>query len=339
MSAKTDFSQWLVDNLQKYLKDHGVTFSGYRKNELVELCQGAEELNLEVDPNFFLCDLAEEVDQKLNINGSKIHNPSLLNGSSDLSNLPTINQFDLYQYLVETKSARSHDQVKKFKSLIGYQLYAAGYVQSISLCSDTGVDGVSVVKFQCKPRQRSEDPINKTPFYSGWIMLDSATSSIINAHCACKGGSDGACRHTVAAIFEIIEFSDEENKVSVTSGPCQWKRKAQSDGRPGTVAELKTALPGQSPNEAPIAANYDPCPNIKPDVASFYAGLKMIKPTANILFNRYTPDELKNRKKVSVEVQSLFEQIKDLVALFPDMAADELVDFVTFTNADIKEVC
>ena len=118
--SSTDFSKWIVEELQRYLKDRGVTFSGYRKAKLVELCKGAEELQLTVDPNFFGCNVQEEIVNKLSVTGGKIHDPSLLVGTLDLSKLPSINQFDLYKYLVETKSARSHEQVKKYQSLVGY---------------------------------------------------------------------------------------------------------------------------------------------------------------------------------------------------------------------------
>ena len=120
------FSQLLVPDLQKYLRDRGVVYSGYKKNELVELCQEAKHLDLPTDPDFFGVNQREEMLGKLLVNGGTITNPEILKGSLDLSSLPLLNQFDLYQYLVENKGARSHAQVKAFKNLIGYQMYAAG---------------------------------------------------------------------------------------------------------------------------------------------------------------------------------------------------------------------
>ncbi len=119
--------------------------------------------------------------------------------------LPPINQFDIYKYLVDTKSARTHEQVKNYKNMIGYQMYAAGYIESVALCNDTGVTGIVIIKFQCKPRQRSEDPVHKTPFYAGWVILDRQQSVILNAHCACKGGADGTCRHAVAGVNILVK--------------------------------------------------------------------------------------------------------------------------------------
>ena len=211
-------------------------------------------------------------------------------------------------------------------------------MESISLCTNTGVAGVQVLKFQCKPRQRGEDPINKVPYYSGWILIDVQSSTIINAHCACKGGADGACRHAVAAIFEIIEYSEEAHKVSVTSQPCQWKRKSRKSGNPGPISELKTALPGQVANEPPLSDYYDPCPTIKPNVDEFYNGLKQLKPSANLLLNRYKPEELSRSGNI-VDVQNLIEQFRDLLDLYPDLDnVQELGEFVVFTKKDIEVI-
>lgn len=41
--------------------------------------------------------------KKLDIDGKSIRDPKLLNGTSDLSLLPSIDKFDVYKYLVETK--------------------------------------------------------------------------------------------------------------------------------------------------------------------------------------------------------------------------------------------
>ena len=96
---------------------------------------------------YFFADFVEsDIAKKLDIDGKSIRNPKLLNGTSDISLLPSIDKFDVYKYLVETKVMCDHKQMKDFKSLVGYQLYAAGYVESVVLCTgDIGVDDIFVI--------------------------------------------------------------------------------------------------------------------------------------------------------------------------------------------------
>ena len=54
--AEVNFWRKSVKELQKYLKDRGVIFSDMRKTELLEICQAAERLGIEVDPDGILED-------------------------------------------------------------------------------------------------------------------------------------------------------------------------------------------------------------------------------------------------------------------------------------------
>ena len=87
-----------VDKLQEYLKERGVTYSKLKKNELVELCQLAYNNKLDTDPNCFLDDITETIQEKLLISGKKIPNPKNLHGTSrgtsDITSLTCIYTFD-----------------------------------------------------------------------------------------------------------------------------------------------------------------------------------------------------------------------------------------------------
>ena len=278
------FLTYNVSQLQEYLKDRGVTHSKAKKADLIELCQ------LDVDPNCFLDDINKTIQEKLFISGKALPNPNTMDGTNDMSLLPDIDNFDIYNYLINFKEQYLHKQLKDFKNLDGYQLYKAGYVKKIEVVSDIGVDGYCSIKFLVKPKQRKEDPINKTPFYKGWIILDSSEPSVHSAYCACKGGSDGGCRHTVACLFEIAEYSNINNDLnkSVTSEPCLWKRMdRRSTDNPVPSDELSTKLPGSSRSEPPTAEFYDPCPEFVLDVEGFYDGLKVLQPNAAMLLNRF----------------------------------------------------
>ena len=68
-----------MKELELYLSERSVTFSGRNKASLVELCQAAHELGLEVDPDGLIEDRGEVILSKLTLNdGRQLTNPVLL---------------------------------------------------------------------------------------------------------------------------------------------------------------------------------------------------------------------------------------------------------------------
>ena len=94
-----DFNSWNIADLQSFLKDRGVSYSKFRKSDLVELCCFAEENNVEVDPNCFQDNIFEDIKKKLVYDGRLIPNPNSLNYTFDLSGIHPLNHFDIYDYL------------------------------------------------------------------------------------------------------------------------------------------------------------------------------------------------------------------------------------------------
>ena len=54
--ADANLNRKSAKELQKYLKERGVTFSDLRKAELVEICEAADRLGIDVDPDGLLED-------------------------------------------------------------------------------------------------------------------------------------------------------------------------------------------------------------------------------------------------------------------------------------------
>ena len=229
-SPIVDFNSWNVSDLQAFLKERGVTYSKLKKGDLVELCNLARENSLETDPNFFKDSIKDDIKKKLMFDGLVIPDPSSVsNFSNDLSGLQPINNFDIYDYL-RNLDVYPSSQLRDFKNLKGYKLYQEGYVESILIAYNVvGVPGINYVKFRVKPTQRKEDPISHLPFYNGWILLIPKAPFIQTAFCACKGGSDGGCRHTLAVLLELVEFAEDYVGRSVTSSACLWKKKVRQD--------------------------------------------------------------------------------------------------------------
>ena len=334
------FDKFTVKELQTYLKERDVTTTKLRRNELLSLCQAAYQQNIEVDPDGKAESIGEHIKIKLTTNRGVLRSPETLQGSGDMSCLPNIDRFDVYNYLI-SYDTYDHQSLKSFKKLEGCQLNQAGYIEKIILCKNTGLDGYFVVKYQCKPKQRKEDPVNKVPYYNGWVVLDCEMPAIFSAFCACKGGSDGGCRHIVACLFEISQYEEEININSVTSGPCQWTKKQRvNDDKPLVSSDLQITLHGSSNRLAPVVSSYDPCPELSVDVNDFYSGMKTLYPEANILLNRFKKEELlKPKTEITCDIKTLSERIISMHTkpVNRNMFA-EIIEKLQFTEAEIKEV-
>ena len=99
--ADANFERKSVKELQNYLKDRGVTCSDLRKAELVEICEAAGRLGINVDPDGLLEDREDILREKLMIpEGLMLPNPETVKGSQDLRILPPFAIFDIYNYLL-----------------------------------------------------------------------------------------------------------------------------------------------------------------------------------------------------------------------------------------------
>jgi hypothetical protein len=63
--ADANFNRKSVKELQKYLKERSVTFSDLWKAELVEICEAADRLGIDVDPDGLLEDREDILREKL----------------------------------------------------------------------------------------------------------------------------------------------------------------------------------------------------------------------------------------------------------------------------------
>ncbi|PFX14312.1 hypothetical protein AWC38_SpisGene21535 [Stylophora pistillata] len=132
---------------------------------------------------------------------------------------------DIYHYLVG-KDGYDEDCLRSYKSLEGFRLFVDGHVEDLNyhdLSDDeTGKkDGYCYFQFKVKPTERSKTEDGKD-FYWGFIVLQ-YTGSIYSAYCACKGGADGACRHTAAALFDLEATIRRNDSETCTSVSCFWK--------------------------------------------------------------------------------------------------------------------
>ena len=192
--AVNNFTTKSMKELQRYLKDKEVVFSDIRKPELIDLCQQAEKLGIEVDPDGLLEDREEVLRVKLTTRDHvMLPNPESVQGTKELNLLPKVSIFDIYNYLI-TFEEYNHETLKEYQKMEGYGLFEDGYVLDVE-CSDLHPSYVAL-KSHVKPRTNEKDPISKLTFYKTCVIFvkDQLQSSpmgcsiILSAYCTCKGG-------------------------------------------------------------------------------------------------------------------------------------------------------
>ena len=187
------FKHKSVKQLQSFLKDHGVTFADLRKPTLIELCDCAVEIGLEIDPDGLVEDREEVITSKLVTPDNTILSNPLSKPdsefSNDLSHLPPISIFDMYNYLVSFDGF-DHASLRDYYRMEGYTMAQDGYVLDLQVSNYVDNPEYVILKSKVKPRTREKDPVTKLPHYKTWIIATSASSrgSLYSAFCSCKGG-------------------------------------------------------------------------------------------------------------------------------------------------------
>lgn len=220
-----DFSKLKVDELKNYLRERGTQLSdggkGKRKAELLDLCQKAAAMKQRK-----LDDSAEDrtklLEDKLQTSEGKLPDPKTLSAwTHNFSKIPEFTFGDLYNYLVG-KEDYSPENLRSFKSLLGFRLFRDGHVVDLKYCP---VEGKSFCFFQfkVKPTERAKTEDGQTT-YNGFVILNSS-GEVHSAFCPCKGGSDGCCRHVAAVLFDLQSTVSNNLMSTCTSGKCEWKRR------------------------------------------------------------------------------------------------------------------
>ena len=132
MDCNDDFSNKNIKYLQEYLKERGVVTGNKRKADLKELCNTAKKIYLEIDPDGTKDDKAKALESKLLTSvGIKLKLPFLCIPSNDLSVLPKLSIFDLYNHLANFDNF-DMASMRDFEKMEGHQMFREKYVKEIN---------------------------------------------------------------------------------------------------------------------------------------------------------------------------------------------------------------
>ena len=147
--------------------------------------------------------------------------PSSSPSSSPLSvewyEWPDIMYADIYNFLINTTSYCTHEQLKAYKSLEGYNFFVNGWVSNISvICKQATKAKVFILMALVKHSQRLTAPPLKV-----WVATKQQ-GEVLCAHCTCMAGLGEACSHIAALLFAVETNTQLKSQFSSTSLPCSW---------------------------------------------------------------------------------------------------------------------
>ena len=116
-------------------------------------------------------------------------------------------------------------------------------------------------------------------------------------------------------MFELVNFLDDRSKQSVTSGECQWKRRARETEPPILVTDLDTSMESNFNKvvEKPIEDNYNPISDLigRPNIETFIECLKRDHPEACLLDTiEPRPKPVKKQKILQFNIPTPIDKAK-----------------------------
>ena len=185
-----DFSSKNVQYLKDFLRSRQVSFSNQRKQDLLDLCKAADDLQLEIDPEGILENKSDVIAKKLKLaDGTNVTLPTLLETTNDFSNIPRITEYDITLHMSRRQNV-ALPTLRDPKKMEGFGLFVDGYVLDLQATPYSNSPYYSAVIGHVKPRTNAKDPTTGLPHYVTWIILcsDDNQERIHSAFCTCRGG-------------------------------------------------------------------------------------------------------------------------------------------------------
>ncbi|KAK3884699.1 hypothetical protein Pcinc_011019 [Petrolisthes cinctipes] len=153
--------------------------------------------------------------------------------------LPDLRHSDIYQYLINFKSAYNHKELRAYRSLEAYKYFIAGWVSELLIADIKQGNGSTLCIVTAKVRHSQS--LNEEALRP-WFAMEKE-GPIIAAHCSCVAGLGEACSHVAATMFAVESGANWTKKESCTSQPCGWVLPSCSSFKSAPLAKIDFTSP------------------------------------------------------------------------------------------------
>ena len=281
--------------------------------------------------------------QKLNSVSDKTDDPYTVSTEplTVQSTLPDIQYPDIYNYLIETPSAYTKDDLKAYRSLDAYKYLIAGSVGEVSVHHVD--DKVSIVRAKVR---HSQSP--KAPPLLPWVAANS-DGTIVCSHCTCMAGLGEACSHIAAVMFGVETHNRMLKDEACTSKLCAWLPPTMRNVTFAPIAEIdftapstkqKRSMSQDMPDQGTTQMSRSVPPPSNEELSTFYKLLsKTGKPAILSLQQEYSDAYILDYSKLSTPLCFLFDE-KYLDLPYPELLerCEEVFEMIQMSTSQAKNI-
>ena len=157
---------------------------------------------------------------------------------------------------------------------------------------------------------------------------------------------DGFCRQIVALLFEIVDYRDDSNAKSVTSGPCLWKRRPKKINTDGTLAtDIDISVKGNPSANVPTPESYNPIPSVAsmPNVEDYVTMVNKARPNACMLDTWRVKSTTKEQNGPELDIVTPTDKMFTFCLghnshTCTSVCSDEYMEYLKYSASDLAEV-